>query len=203
MNHIRLAAAAIGVVVLGLAGPLPRASAQNNCPIAFPLSLETAEGTLVSFNLPASDPDGDALQYSLTVGPTHGVVIVQGATGAGNYTPNPGYCGPDSFKFKVSDGQCTSADATVTIIVCVRDSDDDGIPDNADECLGTPAGEVVNASGCSIGQLCPCENDWENHGGYVSCVAHISEAFVAEGLITEDEKDAIVSQAARSSCGKR
>jgi uncharacterized membrane protein len=82
------------------------------------------------------------------------------------------------------------------------DSDGDGVPDNADVCPGTPAGEVVDASGCSINQLCPCNNQWENHGQYVSCVAQTSNDFVTAGLITEAERDAIVSKAAQSSCGE-
>jgi hypothetical protein len=61
---------------------------------------------------------------------------------------------------------------------------------------------VVNTAGCAIAQLCPCDNAWKNHGAYVSCVAHTAKAFVAEDLITEAEKDAIISEAGQSSCGK-
>jgi len=57
-------------------------------------------------------------------------------------------------------------------------------------------------SGCSINQLCPCNGPWKNHGAYVSCVAHRSDDFVAAGLIPKAERDAIVSNAAPSSCGK-
>jgi hypothetical protein len=58
----------------------------------------------------------------------------------------------------------------------------------------------VDASGCSINQLCPCNSPWRNHGEYVSCVAHTSNDFVAAGLITPAERDVIVSTAAQSSC---
>ena len=71
----------------------------------------------------------------------------------------------------------------------------------------TLSGEVVESGGdsigCSISDLCPCENNWKNHGAYVLCVAHTSEDFVAEGLITEVEKDTIVSTAGNSSCGHK
>jgi hypothetical protein len=80
------------------------------------------------------------------------------------------------------------------------DSDGDGIPDSEDDCPDTPAGEMVNSSGCSVDELCPCENEWKNHGSYVRCVAHASEDFMNDGLITEAEKDAIVSEAAESIC---
>jgi hypothetical protein len=83
-----------------------------------------------------------------------------------------------------------------------KDDDHDGVPNDKDVCPDTPAGEVVDASGCSINQLCPCEGPWRNHGQYVSCVDRTSDDFVAAGLITQAEKDAIVSTAAQSSCGK-
>jgi hypothetical protein len=85
---------------------------------------------------------------------------------------------------------------------CDTDDDDDGVLDGFDSCPGTLAGEVVNTAGCAIAQLCPCDNAWKNHGAYVSCVAHTAKAFVAEDLITEAEKDAIISEAGQSSCGK-
>lgn len=86
---------------------------------------------------------------------------------------------------------------------CDLDDDGDGILDGADACPETPAGTVVNADGCSIAQLCPCNNPWKNHGAYVSCTAHASEAFVEAGLITDEEKDAIMSAAGGSSCGAK
>jgi hypothetical protein len=43
----------------------------------------------------------------------------------------------------------------------------------------------------------------KSDGAYVSCVAHTSGDFVAAGLITEGEKDAIVSAAAESTCGHK
>ena len=92
----------------------PAEAVQNDCPVAGPLSLM---GSQISFQLSAWDPNGDPLQYMVTVPPQHGVVVVNANTGAGTYTPNPGYVGPDGFKFKVNDGQCDSAEAQVTIDV--------------------------------------------------------------------------------------
>ena len=68
----------------------------------------------------------------------------------------------------------------------------DGVGDVCDACLGTSAGAVADEAGCSIAQLCRCDDPWKNHGKYVSCVAHASEDFVDTGLITGEEKDAIV-----------
>lgn len=82
------------------------------------------------------------------------------------------------------------------------DSDNDGVPDSQDSCPDTEAGQAVDSDGCSILQLCPEDGDWRNHGQYVSCVARTSENFLEQGLITEEQKDAIVSEAARSEIGK-
>lgn len=86
---------------------------------------------------------------------------------------------------------------------CDSDDDNDGVPDEFDVCPRTPAGELVNAEGCTIAALCPCESSWNSHGAYVSCVARTAETFVAAGLITEAQKDAIVSDAAQSDCGSK
>lgn len=87
--------------------------------------------------------------------------------------------------------------------VCDADTDGDDVIDADDECLGTAVGEVVDSTGCSIDQICPCVNNWKNHGGYVRCVAHTSDDFLMLGLITGEEKDYIVSTAAQSECGHK
>lgn len=93
---------------------------------------------------------------------------------------------------------------------CDPDIDGDGVGNGDDQCAATPAGEIVDsANGCSIAQLCPCDgprgttNSWKNHGKYVSCVAHAASDFLDQGLITDTEKDAIVSAAGQSDCGRR
>lgn len=93
---------------------------------------------------------------------------------------------------------------------CDTDIDGDGVTNTSDLCPGTPLSVVIDTgSGCSIAQLCPCDGQrgttdpWRNHGKYVSCVAKSSKNFVELGLITEVEKDEIVSSAAQSSCGMK
>ena len=86
------------------------------------------------------------------------------------------------------------------------DADADGVADSLDLCPGTPAGAIVDANGCSIDQIAPCSGPasggtWKNHGQYVSAVAQAAEAFLAQGLISADQADEIVSQAAESNCG--
>ena len=49
---------------------------------------------------------------------------------------------------------------------------------------------------------CACDDDWKNHGAYVKCVAQAAGDLVDAGLITEEEKDALMGEMASSDCGK-
>ena len=91
-----------------------------------------------------------------------------------------------------------------------KDNDKDGVLDGVDQCPATSLGQKVDPrTGCSIAQLCPCSgprastSGWRDHGSYVSCVAKTADNWVTSGFIGSLEKDAIVSGAARSSCGAR
>jgi hypothetical protein len=108
----------------------------------------------------------------------------------------------DNCQFDANDDQADFDDDGAGD-VCDDDDDDDGLGDDVDQCPNTPQGEVVDEAGCAIVDYCPCDNNWKNHGGYVSCVAKKSEAFLNDGLITEEEKDATVSEAAQSPCGAK
>lgn len=87
------------------------------------------------------------------------------------------------------------------------DSDADSVPDSEDQCPGTPPNSIVDSAGCSIAQLVPCDGPatggtWKNHGQYVSSIALAATEFLQQGLITEAQREAIVSEAARSDCGQ-
>ncbi|MBL1274476.1 MAG: tandem-95 repeat protein [Ectothiorhodospiraceae bacterium] len=72
-------------------------------------------GTLI-----ASDPNGDALIYSVVDAPVNGrLVISDTSTGEFNYHPDASYLGTDSFTFRVSDGVTDSNTATVNLTVVV------------------------------------------------------------------------------------
>jgi hypothetical protein len=86
------------------------------------------------------------------------------------------------------------------------DADADGVADSLDLCPGTLDGAIVDANGCSIDQIAPCSGPasggtWKNHGQYVSAVAQAAEAFLTQDLISADQADEIVSEAAESNCG--
>jgi hypothetical protein len=88
------------------------------------------------------------------------------------------------------------------------DRDGDGVEDCLDLCPATAPGEVVDPTGCSVADHCPCSSyvdgrHWKNAGAYRRCVARWSESFVDQGLISEEYKDALVSVAAATTCGHR
>lgn len=98
----------------------------------------------------------------------------------------------------------TAISATVTPIV--TDGDGDGIVDTKDLCTGSSAG-AVDANGCTVAQLVPCAGPkgggtWSNHGDYVAELTKIANAFLAAGLITQAEKEAMIAAGASASCGK-
>ena len=107
---------------------------------------------------------------------------------SGNKT-HPGYGGTDFWIVKLSPE-------------LPPDSDGDGVPDELDQCPNTPAGGIVNASGCSIEQLAPCDGPWKNHGQYVQAVVKVSGQFRKAGLISHKQRLVIFLQAVKSDCGK-
>ena len=94
--------------------------------------------------------------------------------------------------------------------LCDPDTDEDGVSNDNDLCAATPVGVLVDpTNGCSVDQLCPCDGPrgttmlWRNHGKYISCTARATNELLAQGLITEAEKGAIISAAAGSTCGNK
>ena len=96
---------------------------------------------------------------------------------------------------------------------CDEDGDGDSISNVCDSCPDTQQDTNVDEYGCSkdrsISQMvedsCPVfpETEWKNHGEFVRCVAHAAHILFAEGVISLEEKGAIISEAARSNIGKR
>jgi hypothetical protein len=91
-------------------------ASHNRSPQATDSSLTATVNVTVSGFMQASDPDGDALIFSLVVSPTLGVVnVINTSTGAFTYLSNaPGL---DSFSFKANDGKADSNVAIVQIAV--------------------------------------------------------------------------------------
>lgn len=96
---------------------------RNQQPVAAANSYNTTEDNALSDVLSASDVDGDTLVYSLVNSATKGEVILNSATGAFTYTPDPNANGTDSFSFKVNDGMLDSNVAVQTVnVTAVNDS---------------------------------------------------------------------------------
>jgi hypothetical protein len=84
------------------------------------------------------------------------------------------------------------------------DADGDGVLDAADACPGTPAGELVDATGCSV---CPCDGPrtggrWASRTAYLGCVrAEVKRLGTARVLGRRAQRSAL-DAARRSSCGR-
>jgi hypothetical protein len=157
----------------------------DNCPIVDNSDQTDTDGDLVG---DACDVDAD------NDGICDGVQAVGGVCVEG-----PDNCpliqNPDQVDTD-DDGEGDACDA-----ITVVDTDGDGVPDEEDECPLTIPGDLTGADGCSIADLCDCDAPWKNHGAYVMCVAHASEDLLDAEVISEEEKDALVSAAGQSSCG--
>jgi subtilisin-like proprotein convertase family protein len=142
---------------------------------------------------------------------------------AGTYFPNPGSIATPPSNFSELVGE--SAEGTWTLCVGdsafgdegslmswiltldagIPDSDGDGVPNDADACPNTSAGETVNTEGCSISDLCPCKvispSNGITHGHFVKCYAQTVTEFEREGLIFGPKGNLISEAAQVSNCG--
>jgi len=102
----------------------------NQPPTAEDATATVAAGEAVDIALPAKDPEGQPLTYTLVTKPEHGVASVRAQEGNPQaadvtYAADP-QAGTDHFTYKVSDGAGESRVATVT--VTVTDRPDAGAP---------------------------------------------------------------------------
>ena len=87
----------------------------NDAPVALSLTVPTEAGVSAPVNLSGSDVEGTPLGFAVVAPPEHGTLA--GTPPALVYTPAEGFTGSDSFTFAASDGELTSAPATITINV--------------------------------------------------------------------------------------
>ena len=201
---------------------------ENDCPTGDHNGISVNQNGSVNFQLEGEDPDDQvpgggedlritALLYSVAQAPAHGTLVVQGATGAASYTPAAGYYGPDAFTYTVGDGECTSSPYTINInvIPLVVDSDDDGVPDDQDDCdfsltsetifiegcdSGVPnliGGQPTDATGCTLADHIREAADEAaatatNHGKFVSAMSRSLKALAATGAFSQDDLDELM-----------
>jgi len=93
----------------------------NRNPVATESALTTDEDTSADGTMAATDPDGDALNFAVTVQPTLGTVKVNDAAkGTFTYTPNKDANGTDNFTFEVTDGKGGKGGAFVAITITAK-----------------------------------------------------------------------------------
>ena len=133
--------------------------------------------------------------------------IVQAPPQGGNYT----FLGEYIFEGFV-DPETTLGETSVDVLDLKEcDDDDDGIPNDGDNCSMSNLEEyiVINEcysgvknhlfdDGCTMSDLiADCADGANNHGKFVSCVAHLTNDWKKEGLIRGNDKGAIQSCAAK------
>jgi hypothetical protein len=87
-----------------------------------------------------------------------------------------------------------------------RDADGDRVGDICDQCAESDE-TLVNAHGCSVAQLCPCDaptptTSWTDQAEYLRCVARATRGLRREGLISRGESLGLLRRALRSGCGR-
>jgi VCBS repeat-containing protein len=90
----------------------------NDNPVAVPDIVSVTEDNILHGDLGGNDTqsgDGGNV-WSLVTGPTHGTVIVN-LDGTYTYTPDGSYNGPDSFTYRLCDGDGSCSTAIVSITV--------------------------------------------------------------------------------------
>jgi hypothetical protein len=114
-------------------------TAQTNTPPSIANLARTLTGDApTNFVLLASDANGDALTFQTHTSPTHGLLRdFNPVTGAFTYWPAYGYRGSDRFTFTASDGQATSAAATMNFtVVSPPDTNANSLPDSWEAAYG-------------------------------------------------------------------
>ncbi|MBA3606867.1 MAG: tandem-95 repeat protein, partial [Acidimicrobiia bacterium] len=139
------------------------------------------EDTVVTGTLLAgSDPDGDALIYSLVPGSAqNGAVAINASTRAFTFTPAANATGAASFQYTVNDGQATSAGKTVSLTLTPV-NDAPTLDDPADRTILEDAGPQ-NVALAGIG---PGGGSDETGQGVALTATSSNQALIADGGLT-------------------
>ena len=154
---------------------------QNDAPVALDDSLTTAQGTPGSLNVLANDTDVDGPSLSVS-GAEHGAHGSVGCTAAGicTYTPTPGYSGPDSFTYFISDGAGGIDQATVSVTVTPAANQ----PPVADDETLTTAEDTAGQVNVLVGDTDPDPGDTLTVTSLTPSASHGSVSCTAAGVCT-------------------
>jgi outer membrane protein OmpA-like peptidoglycan-associated protein len=113
---------------------------------SFPVGVNNGPTTLDVLANDSAAPDAnETLTVTAVTQPATGGTVSVAPNGAGVvFTPAPGYSGPVTFTYTVSDGNGGSTEVTVTVDVGFVDSDDDGIPDHIEREIGLSPNDSDN-----------------------------------------------------------
>ena len=138
----------------GLFGTLDIGAAQYQHAAAVDGALAAIEGLMQTKKLGVSGADpGEPLTFAIVDLPTHGTLtLTDPGTGTVQYTPDPGYLGPDSFTFTVTDPYLVTSDPA-TEQVTVRGPTTLNVP--ADYPTIQAAVEAAASSGGDTVQVAP------------------------------------------------
>jgi hypothetical protein len=112
----------------------------NEPPVAIAAEVAGSEDTPLPILLAGVDPDGDALQFTISTEPSVGSLSPVETDGSVTYTPAPEWSGTESFAFEVSDATATSDPALVQVTIAA-------VNDWPEWVSPTPSGIVMAAEG--------------------------------------------------------
>ena len=123
-------------------------------------------------------------------------------------------CGPSGGPCDlVGCGQSEDCNTNGVPDECEADADRDGLIDDCDACPGSDLSDTIVIDGCNAevanlmpdgngctmaDQIAECAEGARNHGGFVSGVAHLSNGWKRDGLISGGEKGSIQQCAAQA-----
>ncbi|ACL66590.1 outer membrane adhesin like protein [Anaeromyxobacter dehalogenans 2CP-1] len=109
-------------------------TAAMRVPVAMDDSVTVSEGSFVVVNVLANDTVADGVAgLTILAGPANGTAVLNPDRTV-TYTPTPGYFGPDTFTYQVTDSDGQTGSATVSVTVTAVDS---GSPVAVDDAVTT------------------------------------------------------------------
>jgi hypothetical protein len=95
----------------------------NDAPIVADMAVDVVHDSYVDFYLSGTDPDGDAITFSLDSAPENGTATLYGSIVT--YTPDTNFSGSDTFTYTASDGNLSSIEKTITVNTVAPKTDEE------------------------------------------------------------------------------